>query len=57
MAIDLDENKPILVNFPNELLERVEDYQFSHRKSSRTKAILELIEKGLNETTREEPTK
>ncbi|HWI50234.1 MAG TPA: hypothetical protein VNU45_18645 [Rummeliibacillus sp.] len=47
MAIDKTKNTPINVNFPNELLGKVEDYQFENRIKNRTQAILELIKKGL----------
>lgn len=43
----------INVNFPDSLLRRIEDYQHDHRLKNRTVAILELIEKGLNQ---EKPT-
>lgn len=47
LAIDKTKNTPINVNFPNELLGKVEDYQFENRIKNRTQAILELIKKGL----------
>lgn len=47
MAIDKSKNTQILVTFPNDILEKIEDYRFSNRIGNRTKAILELIEKGL----------
>ncbi len=47
MAIDKTKNTQVLVTFPNEILEKVEDYRFETRADNRTKAILELIEKGL----------
>ena len=37
----------ILLNVPSELLEKIEDYQFKKRISSRSEAIRELIKKGL----------
>lgn len=57
MAIDKDKNTQILLTIPNELKEKVEDYQFSNRKPSRTAAILELIERGLGSNKEKEPTK
>lgn len=47
MAIDKTKNTPVNVTFPNELLQKVEDYQFENRIKNRTQAILELIKKGL----------
>lgn len=48
MAIDKTKNTQKLVTFPNELFEKISDYQFSNRKNNKNEAILELIEKGLN---------
>lgn len=47
-----------LMNFPNDLINRIEDYQFQERKPSFTAAVMELIEKQLNiyETKAKEPT-
>ena len=42
----------INVNFPTDLLTRIEDYQHDHRLKNRTVAILELLEKALKQ---EEP--
>ena len=47
MPIDESKYTPKLINFPNDLFKKVEDYQFRNRKKSSTQAILELIEKGL----------
>lgn len=47
LAIDKTKNTPVNVTFPNELLQKVEDYQFENRIKNRTQAILELIKKGL----------
>ncbi len=47
-----------LLNFPDELIVRIEDYQFQERKPSFTAAVMELIEEQLNvyETKTKEPT-
>lgn len=55
MAIDYDKNTQILVTMPKELKEEIEDYQFENRFPSRTSAILDLIEKGLNHDQKKEP--
>ena len=47
MAIDKEKHTGVLVNFPDELLEKVESYWHDNRIKNRTQAILELIEKGL----------
>lgn len=47
MAIDKDKNTSLLLNVPNELLKKIEDFQFSSRIKSRSEAIRILIEKGL----------
>lgn len=47
MAIDKEKYTSVLVNFPDHILEKVEDYQFSNRIKNRTQAILKLVENGL----------
>lgn len=47
MAIDKKKNRQVLVTFPNELLEEVEDFQFANRIQNRSEAIRELIRRGL----------
>ena len=49
MAIDKEKNTQVLVTFPNELLEQVEEYWHQNRIISRTEAIRELIAIGLKE--------
>jgi metal-responsive CopG/Arc/MetJ family transcriptional regulator len=39
--------------FPEELLERVEDYRYENRIPSRTEAIRQLLEKGLKQYDKE----
>lgn len=56
MPIDSDKNTQVLVTMPKELKEAIEDYQFANRIPSRTAAILELINKGI-ECTKKEPTR
>ena len=55
MAIDPKKNTQILLTVSWELKEEIEDYQFKSRIPSRTAAIIELIEKGLNSTNEKEP--
>jgi len=40
-------NPTITMIFPDELLEKVEDYRYENRIPSRTEAIRQLIEMGL----------
>ena len=49
MAIDKSKNTQVLVNMPKELKREIEDYQYSNRIPSRTAAILELIQKGIEQ--------
>jgi len=52
MVVDKTKNTQVLVTFPNELLEKVEDYRFENRIENRSEAIRELIRKGLENTKR-----
>lgn len=56
MAIDKEINTQILLTMSHILKEEIEDYQFKNRIPSRTAAIIELIEKGLNNDVKKEPT-
>lgn len=47
MAIDKEKNTQVLVTFPNELLQEIEDYKFDNRFPNRSEAIRDLIKKGL----------
>lgn len=47
LAIDKNKNKQVLVTFPIELLNQIEDYRFENRKPNRNTAILDLIKEGL----------
>lgn len=47
MAIDKTKNTQVLVTFPNELLQRIEDYQFENRLKNRNEAIRDLVLKAL----------
>lgn len=42
-----DETVKVLIRFPQNTLDQVEEYRHINRISSRHQAILELIEKGL----------
>lgn len=42
-----DETTKVLIRFPKETLDDVEEYRHVNRISSRHQAILELIQKGL----------
>jgi metal-responsive CopG/Arc/MetJ family transcriptional regulator len=43
----------ITMIFPEELLQRVEDYRYENRIPSRTEAIRQLLEKGLKQVNKE----
>lgn len=47
MSIDKNKNTQILITMNKDMLEKIEDYQFSNRIKSRTEAVRQLIEKGL----------
>jgi len=48
-------NKPIIsVVLDDETLEKVDDYRFENRISSRSKALNELIKKGIIQLEKEE---
>ncbi len=49
MSIDKSKNTQVLVTMPKELKCEIEDYQYSNRIPSRTAAILELIQKGIEQ--------
>ncbi|WP_373815564.1 hypothetical protein [Jeotgalibaca porci] len=44
-----------LLNFPNDLIDRIEDYQFQERKANFTAAVMDLIEEQLNIYENKEP--
>jgi len=48
MSIDKEKNTQVLLTLSKELLDKIEDYQFGNRLSSRSEAIRILIEKGLD---------
>jgi len=49
-------NKPkLLFVIPQELLDRIDDYRFENRINSRSEAIRQLIEAGLNATETSKP--
>ena len=45
--INNEEKTNVLILIPNDLLKKIEDYQFDNRISSRSESIRELIKKGL----------
>lgn len=47
MSIDKDKNAQVLLTISKELLDQVEDFQFSNRIASRSEALRELIRRGL----------
>lgn len=44
----------VLLNIPNEMLEKVDEYRFKHRFNTRLDALNSLIEKGLEREEKEE---
>lgn len=48
MSIDKEKNTQVLLTVSKELLDRIEDYQFNNRISSRSEAIRTLIKKALD---------
>ena len=52
MTVDKDKNKQVLVTFPDDLLKKIEDYQFGNRIKNRNEAIRKLIMRGLREGER-----
>lgn len=57
LAIDKNKNKQVLVTFPIELLNQIEDYRFENRKPNRNKAILDLINEGLQAAAKDKTNK
>jgi len=47
MAIDKTKNTQVLVTIPNEILKKIDDYQFGNRIKNRNEAIRNLISRGL----------
>lgn len=45
-----DETTKVLIRFPKETLDQVEEYRHENRISSRHQAILDLIQIGLDKT-------
>lgn len=52
MAVDKNKNTQILVTFPNDLLEDIENYWHEQKLSNRNEAIRVLVKKALEK----EPT-
>ncbi|WP_427125158.1 ribbon-helix-helix domain-containing protein (plasmid) [Priestia megaterium] len=50
MTVDKSKNKQVLVTFPLEQLEKIEDYWHEKRYSNRNEAIRALIQEGLKQT-------
>ncbi|WP_187119061.1 ribbon-helix-helix domain-containing protein [Bacillus marasmi] len=47
MAVDKDKNKQILVTFPNEMVDQIEQYWHDKKLQNRSDAIRKLVEIGL----------
>jgi metal-responsive CopG/Arc/MetJ family transcriptional regulator len=50
LAIDKDKNTQVLVTFPNEILEAIENYWHEKKIKNRNEAIRELVQKGLKDS-------
>lgn len=53
MAVDKDKNTQILVTFPNDLLEEIEQYWHDKKLMNRNEAIRQLISAGLKQEVQE----
>lgn len=47
MTINKEKNIQILVTFPKEMVQEIEDYWHNNKLSNRNEAIRELVKKGL----------
>lgn len=54
LPIDKTKNTQILVTFPNETVEQIENFQFDNRIKNRNEAIRQLVEKGLQKSSEKE---
>lgn len=48
MAVDKTKNTQILVTFPNDMVEKIEEFQFENRYKNRNEAIRALVKKSLD---------
>ena len=54
MAIDKTKNTQILVTFPNDMVEKIEEFQFENRYKNRNEAIRALVKKSLDNDERKD---
>ena len=47
MAVDKDKNTQVLITFPNDLLEQVDQYWHDRKIMNRNEAVRQLITEGL----------
>ncbi|MEK5166020.1 ribbon-helix-helix domain-containing protein [Paenibacillus sp. FSL R5-0527] len=47
MAVDKDKNTQILVTFPNEMVDEIEQFWHDNKLKNRSEAIRDLVAKGL----------
>lgn len=47
MAVDKSKNSQVLVTFPNELLEKIDEYWHDNKLKNRNETIRELVRKSL----------
>lgn len=48
--------KKKLLNFPTELIKRIENYQFETRKDTFTAAVMSLLDEALTKYEKEKPS-
>ena len=48
MSIDKNKNTQILVTFPNEMIEEIEEYWHENKFKNRNETIRELVQLGLD---------
>ncbi|MCP3025423.1 ribbon-helix-helix domain-containing protein [Halobacillus sp. A5] len=53
MVVDKSKNTQILVTFPNEMVEDIEEYWHKKRLKNRNEAIRELVQKGIEKESSE----
>ncbi len=53
MAVDKDKNTQILVTFPNDLLEQVDQFWHDKKIMNRNEAIRQLVTAGLKQEAQE----
>lgn len=50
MAVDKEKNTQVLVTFPNDMLQEIENHWYENRFKNRNEAIRDLVDKGLKDS-------